>query len=58
MEAYFYIFVTYEYNNYAKLLPIIEFGNNNAKTHSISCTSLLLNYRLKFKASHKEDIYL
>ena len=34
MEAYFWAFVNFEQNDWAKLLPMTEFAYNNAKNAS------------------------
>ena len=36
MKAYFWVFVNFEQNNWARFLPMAEFAHNNAKNASIS----------------------
>ena len=43
MEAYLWIFVNFEQNDWARLLPMAEFAYNNAKNPSTGYTSFKLN---------------
>ena len=43
MDAYFWAFVNFEQNDWARLLPIAEFAYNNAKNASTGFTSFELN---------------
>ncbi len=56
MEAYLRVFVNYEQDNWAQLLPMAEFAYNNAKNASTSHTPFELNCRFHPRASYKEDV--
>ncbi len=43
IEAYFKVFVNWEQNNWAKLLPMAKFAYNNAKNASTSYTPFEFN---------------
>ena len=56
MEAYLRVFVNYEQNDKAKLLPMAEFALNNAKNASTGHTLFELNCGFHPRASYKEDV--
>ena len=56
MEAYFRVFVNFEQNDWARLLPMAEFAYNNARNASTGHTSFELNYGYYPWVSYKEDV--
>lgn len=44
IKAYFRVFVNYKQNDWAKLLPIVEFVYNNAKNMNTGHIPFELNY--------------
>ena len=56
MEAYLRAFVNYKQNNWARLLPMVEFAYNNAKHASTQYTSFELNCEYYPCVSYKEDV--
>ena len=56
IEAYLRVFVNWEQDNWARLLPIVEFAYNNAKNASTGHTSFELNYDYHLRVSFKEDV--
>lgn len=56
IEAYLWAFVNFKQNNWAKLLPMVEFAYNNAKNMSTGLTSFDLNCDYYFWIFYKEDI--
>ena len=58
MKAYFWAFVHFEQNNWARLLPMAEFIYNNAKNASISHTSFELNYGYYPWMLYEDDVNL
>ena len=56
METYLRAFVNFEQNDWAKLLPIVEFAYNNAKNTSIGHTPFELNYSYHPQMLYKEDV--
>ena len=56
MEAYLWIFVNIEQNDWARLLPMAEFAYNNAKNASIGFTPFKLNCGYYPRVSYKEDL--
>lgn len=56
IKAYLWAFINQKYNDWAKLLSIIEFAYNNAKNACISHTSFELNYNYHFRVFYKEDL--
>ena len=58
MEAYFWVFVNFEQNDWAWLLPMVEFVYNNAKNASTGHTSFKLNYGYYSCISFKKDTNL
>ena len=56
IEAYFLVFVNYEQNDWARLLPMAEFAYNNAKNISTGYTSFELNCGFHPRVSYKEDV--
>ena len=56
IEAYLIVFVNYEKNNWARLLPMAEFAYNNAKHASIGYTCFELNYGYHPCVSYEEDV--
>ncbi len=56
MEAYLRVFVNFEQNDWARLLPMAEFAYNNVKNASTSYTSFELNCGYHPKTSYKEDV--
>ena len=55
IEAYLKVFVNFEQNEWAKLLPMAEFAYNNAKNASTSYTSFELNCGYHPCISFEED---
>ena len=55
MEAYLRAFVNFEQNNWARFLPMAEFGYNNAKNASTGFTSFELNCGFDPGDSYGED---
>ena len=58
MKAYLQAFVNFEQNDWARLLPIVEFVYNNAKNASIGHTLFEFNYKYYPCVSYKEDLDL
>ena len=56
MEAYFWAFVNFEHNDWAKLLPMAKFAYNNAKNASTGHMPLELNCGYHPRMSYKEDV--
>ena len=56
MEAYLRVFVNFEQNDWARLLPMAEFAYNNAKNTSTGHTSFKLNCGYYSWISYKEDV--
>ncbi len=56
MEAYLRVFVNFEQNDWARLLPMAKFAYNNAKNVSTDHTPFELNCRFYLQASYKEDV--
>ena len=56
MEAYFRVFVNFEQNDWAKLLPMAEFAYNNAKNASTSHTPFELNCGYHPQMSYEENV--
>ena len=56
MDAYFWAFVNFEQNDWARLLPIAEFAYNNAKNASTGFTPFELNCGYHPRVSYKEDL--
>ena len=56
MEAYLRVFINFKQNNWAKLLPMAEFGYNNAKNGSTSHRPFELNCGYHPWVFYKEDI--
>ncbi len=56
MEAYLRVFVNYEQNDWARLLPMAEFAYNNTKNTSTGHTSFELNCGFHPHVSYEEDI--
>ncbi len=48
MEAYLRVFINFEQDDWARLLPMTEFAYNNAKNASTSHTPFELNYGYHF----------
>ena len=57
MEGYLQVFVNFEQNDWARLLPMAEFAYNNAKNASTGHTPFELNYVYHPRMSYKEDVY-
>ena len=55
MEAYLQVFVNFEQNDWARLLPIAEFAYNNAKNSSTGYTPFELNCGYHSCVSFEED---
>ena len=55
MKAYLQVFVNFEQNNWARLLPMAEFAYNNAKNVSIGYTPFELNCRYHLRVFYKEE---
>ena len=58
MKAYLRAFVNWEQDDWAKLLPIVEFAYNNAKNASDGYTLFELNYGYHPRVYFKEDVDL
>ncbi len=58
MEVYLKAFINWEQDNWARLLPMVEFAYNNAKNASTSHIPFELNYGYHPKVFFKEDIDL
>ena len=56
MEAYLRVFVNFEQNEWARLLPMAEFPWNNAKNASTGYTSFELNCGYHPRVSYDEDL--
>ena len=56
MEAYFQVFVNFEQNDWAQLLPMAEFAYNNAKNASTGLTPFELNCGYYPWVSYKKDL--
>ena len=56
MEAYFRVFINWEQDDWARLLPIAEFVYNNAKNASTGHIPYKLNYGYHLKVFFKEDV--
>ncbi len=56
MEAYLRTFVHWEQDNWARLLPMVEFAYNNAKNASIGHIPFELNCGYQSKVSFEEDV--
>ena len=56
MEAYLRVFVNFEQNDWARLLPMAEFAYNNAKNASIGHTLFELNCGYHLRMLYKEDV--
>ena len=56
MEAYLRAFVNYEQDNWARLLPMVEFAYNNAKHANMGYTPFELNCEYYLHISYKENI--
>ena len=56
MEAYLRVFVNFEQNDWAKLLPMAEFAYNNAKNTSTDHTLFELNCGYHPQMSYEEDV--
>ena len=58
MEAYLQVFVNFEQNDWARLLPMAEFAYNNAKNASIDYTSFELNCGYHPRVFYKKNLDL
>ena len=56
METYLQLFVNFKQNNWAKLLPIVQFAYNNTKNASTDHTPFKLKCSFHFQTSYKEDV--
>ena len=56
MKAHFKVFVNYEKNNWARLLPMAEFAYNNAKHTSIGYRTFEFNYGYHPRVFYEENI--
>ena len=56
MEVYFWAFITFEQNNWVKLLPMAKFAYNNAKNTSIDFISFKLNCDYHLRISYKKEV--
>ena len=54
--AYLRVFINYEQNNWARLLPMAEFAYNNTKYASMGYTPFELNYKYYPRIFYKEDV--
>lgn len=58
METYLRLFVNYEQNDQAKILPIVEFASNNINNASTSYMLCEFNCDYLSRISYKKDIDL
>ena len=56
MEVYLWAFVNFEQNNWARLLPMVEFAYNNAKNASSDYKPFELICGYDPRMSYKEDV--
>ena len=56
MEAYLYVFVNWEQNNWAWLLPMAEFAYNNFKNASTSHSRFKLNCSYHLRMLYEEEV--
>ena len=56
MEAYLKVFVNFEQNDLARLLPIADFAYNNAKNASTGHTLFELNCAYHSQILYEEDV--
>ncbi len=56
MEVYLQVFVYFEQDDCARLLPMVEFAYNNAKNTSTGHTPFELNCGYHPRASYKKDV--
>ena len=56
MEVYFWIFVNFKQNDWARLLSMAEFAYNNAKNASNGHTPFKLNCDYHSQILYKEDV--
>ena len=56
IEAYLRVFVNYEQDNWARLLPMAEFAYNNAKYASTGYRTFELNCGYYLRVSYKKDV--
>ena len=56
IEAYFRVFVNFEQNDWARLLPMAEFAYNNAKNASTGFTPFEFNCKYHPRVFYKEDL--
>ena len=57
MEAYLYVFMNWEQNDWAQLLLIAEFAYKNSKNTSTGHTSFQLNCSYHLQISYEEEVY-
>ena len=58
MKAYFWAFVNFKQNNWARLLPMAEFAYNNAKNASTGHTPFELNCGYHPRMLYKDNVNL
>ena len=56
IKAYLRAFINWEQNNWAKLMPIVEFTYNNVKNANIGHTPFRLNCSYHPRVSFQEDV--
>ena len=56
IKAYLRAFVNFEQNNWARLLPMVEFVYNNAKNANMGYKPFKLNCGYHLHVSYKEDV--
>ena len=56
MEAYLWAFVNFEQNDWARLLPIVEFAYNNVKNASTGHKAFELNYGYHPRMSYEKEV--
>ena len=56
METYLWVFVNFEQNDWARLLPIAKFAYNNAKNANTSYMPFELNYNYYPQMSYKKEV--
>ena len=56
IEAYLRVFVNFEQNNWARLLPMVKFAYNNTKNASIDYTPFELNFEYHPWVFYEEDL--
>ena len=56
MEAYLWVFINYEQNDWARFLLLAEFAYNNAKNANTGYTPFKLNCGFQPRVSYKKNV--